>query len=158
MSPDQLVSSAINGLRPNIRQQVLTHEPKTLEDIRRWALVAEAAGGQDEVTAILKRMDEKFSRLQVGQVEVSRPRSPSPAAREAPARGVHFERRGNGQPQFRNRATSAGVVSSRPNGEGRPASREVINCGGVWHLMSTCPARGVRYNYCHKLNHFRSVC
>ena len=69
IEPQQLLFSAINGLRPGIRQQVLIREPQTMEDLRRWALTAEAAGEKDDVSAMLQRIEEKFNRLQLAQVD-----------------------------------------------------------------------------------------
>ena len=44
---EQVLAAIIGGLRPSIRQSVLQHEPRTVQDIRKWGSVAESAEGQE---------------------------------------------------------------------------------------------------------------
>jgi hypothetical protein len=43
MSDDQIRFSLIRGLLPDIRQSVLQHEPTTVEEIKKWATIAETS-------------------------------------------------------------------------------------------------------------------
>ena len=46
VSADEDHGAVMNGLRPEIRQMVLQHEPfNDLQQIRRWAMIAETSGG-----------------------------------------------------------------------------------------------------------------
>jgi hypothetical protein len=91
MPEDQKCHAIINGLRGNIRQQVLQHEGLDRQNIRKWALIAEAgettSTEQSEVTSALKALQQQLGRLELrglaGQEQDARRRSPSPR--------VHFE-------------------------------------------------------------------
>jgi hypothetical protein len=90
-STEQKRHAIINGLRPNIRQQVLQHEINSTEDIRRWSVIAESSEVKDSNTSVasaLKELQDQIGRLQVRSMSheksEARPRSPSPRPR------VHF--------------------------------------------------------------------
>jgi hypothetical protein len=47
-SEDQILAAVINGLSPYLRKHVLQHEPKTIEDVRKWGMLAESDEGLEE--------------------------------------------------------------------------------------------------------------
>ena len=68
LSEEQTRFSLINGLKNNIRQAVLQHEPSSIQDIRRWAMIAESSGSEGESTDLagaVKLLTEKIAKLTV---------------------------------------------------------------------------------------------
>jgi len=59
-TPEQRLYAVINGLLPNIRRQIPLKELTNLQDLRRWASIAESTAadeeGQGEITTILKEV------------------------------------------------------------------------------------------------------
>ena len=86
-SQEQKRYAIINGLLPNIRKQVLMHDITTIDDIRRWASIAESTAADDdnpiEVATALKDLQLQIRNLftvQPSDLEpdpIQRPRSPS---------------------------------------------------------------------------------
>src|SRR6267154_346421 len=71
LSEEQTRYSLINGLRKNIRQAVLQHEPEGVQKIKKWALVAESAGNDGEtsdVLGIIRRMEKKLESMTVQEM------------------------------------------------------------------------------------------
>ena len=61
---EQILATIIGGLHPHIRQQVLQHEPKTTQDIRKWGSIAESneenqTGPSSQLNAAIKEMKEQ---------------------------------------------------------------------------------------------------
>src|SRR2546425_7730645 len=80
---EQLRFSIINGLRPEIRSAVLQHPTTTIDEIRRWASVAESSqtGTHDDgIAGAVRRLEMKFDTLCTQGVQENR------AAREASPR------------------------------------------------------------------------
>jgi len=72
LSNEQTRYSLINGLHKNIRQMVLQHEPEEIQDIKKWAMVAESSGletNNSDVIGIIKRMEKKLDGMHVSEVE-----------------------------------------------------------------------------------------
>ena len=90
MSEEQTRFSVINGLKPHIRQAVLQHEIGSVEDIRKWATIAESSGTEiidTDLVQYMKRLEEKFDRLQSavatpGNGERDRSKSPRVSFRD----------------------------------------------------------------------------
>ena len=96
---DQLNATVIKGLRPYLRQQVLQHEPKSVEEIRKWALLAESTEGQEDrsgtelsqaveemkkQSAAVRDLQEQIQKIHLRGVAWGKPRderSPSPGPR-----------------------------------------------------------------------------
>ena len=91
LEEEQLRFSILNGLRQEIRQQVLQHEPKTVAEIRKWATIAEASCDRAEIcnpdmANMIRRLEAKMDRMSIHQIDAPKPqRSPSPRP------SVHFE-------------------------------------------------------------------
>lgn len=91
MLEEQKCHAMINGLRGNIRQQVLQHDNLDKQNIRKWALIAEAGEAtptdQHDVTAALKALQQQIGRLELRTLaspirhQEDRRRSPSPRMR-----------------------------------------------------------------------------
>jgi hypothetical protein len=85
---DQKRHAIIHGLRPAIRQQVLQHEIASIDQIRRWATIAESSEQHDdkhsEVSTTLKAIQEQIASLQIRsltQLERTSNRQRSPSLR-----------------------------------------------------------------------------
>ena len=69
----------IHGLRNNIRKAVLLHEPRTVADIRKWALIAESSSDEavaPDVAQMIKRLEEKVDKIHIQPVShTQRPQS-----------------------------------------------------------------------------------
>ena len=95
---EQLRAAIIKGLRPYLRQQVLQHEPQSIDEIRKWALVAESTEAQDDrpssdlvaaveemkkQSAAVRDLQEQIQRIHLRGLSWNRPadRSPSPGPR-----------------------------------------------------------------------------
>ena len=85
MTEEQTRFSIIHGLRPDIRQAVLQHEPNTVALIKKWATIAEAGSADsstDSVTEAVRRLEAKFDGLQATSADrTPRTRSNSPRVR-----------------------------------------------------------------------------
>ena len=85
MSEEQARFSIIRGLRPDIRQSVLQHEPTSIADIKKWATIAESSTVDSSTTNVaeaIRRLEEKFDSLQTFTVgNQHRGRSTSPRVR-----------------------------------------------------------------------------
>jgi len=80
----QLKDCILSGLRQEVRQMVVQHEPKSIPEVRKWAIIAEASCDRAEITnpdltSMIRRLEEKVDKMQVRQI--APPRSPSPAPR-----------------------------------------------------------------------------
>lgn len=130
LSEEQTRFCLINGLKQGIRQAVLQHEPTTIADIRKWAIISENSYGESAQTNIadmIKRLEEKVDKIQVAEIgsgsasrETRRSTSPrvtfSDESRErwsSPARSS-----GNGRP-YQGTATTTDW-----RGTTQPATRE----------------------------------
>jgi hypothetical protein len=93
LSPEQTLFSTIHGLLPDYRHAVLQHEPTSIADVRRWALIAEASQldkSRDTITEAVRRLENKFDTLQAAVAETGqKQRSNSPR--------VHFQNQNPGQ-------------------------------------------------------------
>ena len=107
---EQVLAVIIGGLRPSIRQSVLQHEPKTVQDIRKWGSVAESAEGQDggslsdlspaveemkRQSSVLSELKEQFQSIQVRGISRTNARSPSPDAQRYHSDDQGQRRRGS---------------------------------------------------------------
>jgi hypothetical protein len=85
MPEDQLRFSIIRGLLPALRQSVLQHEPTTVDEIKKWATVAESAKldtHDSTVVEAVKRLEEKFNTICAAPTDENyRTRSQSPRVR-----------------------------------------------------------------------------
>lgn len=74
MPDDQKRFAVINGLRYNIRQQVLQHEIINLSQIRHWATIAEASenqgDAQNEIANLSKQLKVLTEQLSVNKINV----------------------------------------------------------------------------------------
>ena len=120
-APEQLRAAIIKGLKPYVRQQVLQHEPKDIEEIRKWAIVAESTEAQEDrssssselaraveemrkQSAAVRDLQEQIQKIHLRGLSWSKSReerSPSPVQR------VRFnvpegDRRESSSPQRRN--------------------------------------------------------
>lgn len=89
MTEEQLRFCIIHGLRPDVRTQVLQHEPKTVGEIRKWASIAETSCDSadlcnPDLSKLIRRLEEKVDRMLIRQIETPSRRTPSPGPR------VHF--------------------------------------------------------------------
>ena len=104
---EQVLAAIIGGLRPSIRQSVLQHEPRTVQDIRKWGSVAESAEGQDggsssdlsaaveemkRQSSVLSELKEQFQSIQVRGISRTNARSTFDEER------CHFEDQGQRRP------------------------------------------------------------
>jgi hypothetical protein len=81
MTEEQICFSILNGLKPNLRQVVVQHEPKSVTDIRKWATIAEASveeTAHPEVVKMIERLEEKLDKIHVRGVSENRSRSRTP--------------------------------------------------------------------------------
>jgi len=82
MSEEQLRFSVIKGLLPYIRQNVLQHDPKSIEEIKRWSILAEMARqepAESTLVEAVKRLEERIGNLSTIPVQQGqKQRSPSP--------------------------------------------------------------------------------
>src|SRR6218665_2011576 len=62
-SPEQTFMVALSGLRPNIRQHVIQHDPKSMEDIQKWGRVTETS--QEDSTDAAQHLRDTVSELTV---------------------------------------------------------------------------------------------
>ena len=98
---EQVLAAILGGLRPSIRQSVLQHEPRTVQDIRKWGSVAESAEGQEgesssalsaaveemkKQSSVLSELKEKLQSIQLRGISRTNARSPSPDAQR-----YHFD-------------------------------------------------------------------
>ena len=104
---EQVLAAIIGGLRPSIRQSVLQHEPRTVQDIRKWGSVAESAEGQEggsssalsaaveemkRQSSVLSELKEQFQSIQVRGISRTNARSTFDEER------CHFEDQGQRRP------------------------------------------------------------
>ena len=86
MTAEQKQHAMLNGLKPNIRQQVIQHQLDSVDDIRRWATIAESSQSELESTtnicSTLQHIQGQLNRLEMSH---GRARSQSPSTRT-----VHF--------------------------------------------------------------------
>ena len=71
LSEEQTLFCVINGLKHGIRQAVLQHEPKNIQDVRKWGMIAESSGTEAESTnlmGVVKRLEEKIDKISVHEV------------------------------------------------------------------------------------------
>ena len=90
---EQIKGAVINGLRPDLRAAVLNHDINTLEDVKKWALVAEGLTATPSTTPIdvalaLRKLEDsmnlKFEQIQLRALgdesqPARRQTSPAPA-------------------------------------------------------------------------------
>ena len=79
LTEEQTRYSMIHGLKPAIRQAVLQHDPTSVTDIRKWALIAESSSlerEQPDLGDLIKRMDETLQKMQL-RSEVHETQSPT---------------------------------------------------------------------------------
>ena len=86
LSDEQTRFSLINGLKDSIRQQVINHEPKTIQEVRKWSLVAESSGrgkeSSDDLVSAVKSLVEQLGKGAIHEVATgNRERANSPAPR-----------------------------------------------------------------------------
>src|SRR6267154_276310 len=62
LSDEQTRYSVINGLKKNIRHAVLQHEPEDIQEIKKWAMIAESSGSDSnsDLMGIIKRMEKRL--------------------------------------------------------------------------------------------------
>ena len=70
MSDDLFQAIIIRGLRPHIRQQVMQHEPQTVEDIRKWGVVAETSEDTKDSTSDMATVMKALMELKADQKEM----------------------------------------------------------------------------------------
>src|SRR6218665_2063545 len=61
--PEQTFMVALSGLRPNIRQHVIQHDPKSMEDIQKWGRVTETS--QEDSTEAAQHLRDTVSELAI---------------------------------------------------------------------------------------------
>lgn len=98
-SEEQILAAIIGGLRPNIRRHVLQHEPRTVQDVRKWGSIAESTEEQDnrpsndltaaveeikKQSAAVRELKEQFENINVRGISCGNASSPSPSARGTP--------------------------------------------------------------------------
>lgn len=179
---DQLHLVALNGLRPSIRQHVIQHPIKDLDDLRQWGRLTELSlqDAPDDDSSLratareLAELKDEIRRLRIHSIQsppASRSTSPAPATPPT-SRRVQFQSDSTGashsntpryqrsttdhRPHFRNsdqRRTPTGTSSTANYGNNRCG-----NCGGKHVRHSNCPARDKTCFYCRKVGHFQSVC
>lgn len=164
MDPQQLLYCVLNGLKPAIRQLVLQHEPKDLSEVTRWANIAESSEVQDDIPAMLKRIEQKFNMLQVTELAPPRtPRSPSPVSvRRVQFQSDQHSNFANRPEQVQPRNSPAQPVrydrSYTPNMSNTVQQGSCYNCGLAWHPKQQCPARNVHCHCCRRVGHYGRVC
>ena len=93
MTDEQLRFSVIHGLRPDIRQMVVQHDPETLADVTRWAKIAESSRMEDAsstgVDSLLRKLEERLDQIQIREVGSTNP-SAERRGSVSPARRVSF--------------------------------------------------------------------
>ena len=68
------------------------------------------------------------------------------------------KRSGNGGSSKCAPAYPKNAAPPNPNHAPKQGNQKCNNCGGDFPHRSKCPATGVECHYCHKRNHFISVC
>ena len=133
-TPEQELEIAIQGLRPDIKKQVLLREPATLADVRRVAILTESVSSPTTASVCPVSKSNDISDL-----------------RELI------------QKQQDDIKTLTSLVNKRPSQhQDKPSKRHKTNrecqkCGR-FHSDNQCPAHGQKCNYCRKLNHFAKMC
>ena len=112
LSDEQTRYSIINGLKKHIRQAVLQHEPEDLQEIKKWAMIAESSGSDhdnSDIMGIIQRMEKKLDEMTVTEVErSSMKRSGSPRIPESYQPRVTFEERNRERSQSPRRSSGSG--------------------------------------------------
>ena len=94
MSDDLFQAIIIRGLRPHIRQQVMQHEPQTVEDIRKWGVVAETSEDTKDSTSDMATVMKALMELKADQKEMK-----AEAAKARTTHNVHaMNSPGNSRP------------------------------------------------------------
>ena len=81
---DPILTTAIqSGLKPSIKQHVVRQKPQTVSELLEHALLAEstdftAENSMTDVTAAIRRLEEKFDKAQLAAVSAETNRRPSP--------------------------------------------------------------------------------
>lgn len=149
----QHLEHAIQGLRPDIKRQVLLQQPKSLEDVRRIGTLCESvsamennqSNGSNEPTVAAVKSDID-ARFEAQEREIQRLRTQLAVANNKNNRGRQFRRGGPYQ---------------RPNQPNRSTGNQHCTRCGKWHSLNNrgdCPAWGKTCDYCHFKNHFKVVC
>src|SRR3989442_8389397 len=87
LNEEQLRYSILHGLLPELRRAVINHEPATLDDIRKWATIAESAGmerkedSNSKLEKAITRLENKFDNLQAAAADNREPISNSSKVR-----------------------------------------------------------------------------
>ena len=87
------VFAAVNGLTPILRQAVLTKDAATMENVRKWATIAEGAADTNpttDITAMVTDIQKKLVMMSVASME---PRTIPQQRLQSPALRVHFDDR-----------------------------------------------------------------
>ena len=94
MSDELFQAIIIRGLRPHIRQQVMQHEPQTVEDIRKWGVVAETSEDTKDSTSDMATVMKALMELKADQKEMK-----AEAAKARTTHSVHaMNSPGNSRP------------------------------------------------------------
>jgi hypothetical protein len=183
-SEDQLKFSIINGLKPHIRQVVLTQQPDSIDDIRRVAIIAETAVPPPTDTStlqLLQRLEQKFDGLHTRSVPQASARNDRSfnskgqfnTSGRSFNRGQFNERRQNFArrtpnstypPRMQTYNRSSNVTTSHLENQStapQTTSGEFLNtctrCNR-YHDYNQCAARGKTCNYCQLKNHYSICC
>ena len=80
---DPILTTTIqSGLKPSVKQHVVRQKPQTVSELLEHALLAEstdftAENSMNDVTAAIRRLEEKFDKAQIAAVSVETNRRPS---------------------------------------------------------------------------------
>ena len=144
--PDELFKAiVIRGLRQHIRQQVMQHEPQTVEDIRKWGVVAETSEDTKDSTSDMTAVMKALMELKADQKELK-----AEATRARSSHAIHaVGSPGNSRPttpkvQFQETAQAAYYMPSQPvtyqqNGYGQGPSD--------WQAQQMQPTNNYDYGY-----------
>ena len=121
MSDEQVRFSLLNGFLPEIRQSVLNHEPASVAEVKKWAIIAESGQVKTADTSTLeavRRLEEKLDNLHTASVESTRrARSQSPRVHfQQPPDDRDREHVRNSSPSYRD---SRGGFQNQHSNQGR---------------------------------------
>ena len=126
MAEVQILFSLINGLKKNIRQVVMQKEPKTIQDVKKWAMIAETSGDETDNSTLVEAVKQLTDRLNAATVQEMagttssrRPTSPRVSFGDTGRQRGDSTERSSGE-NYYDQSTTWGQRSPRPGNFSRP--------------------------------------